>query len=304
MTQIGSAVELLPYGSDVTDREQWLELRRQGITASEIAAILGLSHYSSPSALYYAKRDGSDGYHDNDTMAIGRALEPYVLERFAASTRLPLAYCGLVASLDRPWQLATPDAVTEEIVPVEAKTTAYGREWGPQGSSRVPLRYLCQLLWQMDVLGADYGYLAVVIRSTGEFRWYRLGWQDEDILLMRSEAERFMWLIDTGQPPEVDDLPVTTLALREHYAADGSAATCGAALIRSYRAALKARKAAESRLRLAENRIRATMGAASRLTGPQGEEVAVRRIYERAGYEVKATTIDALYAGKGMKDGD
>jgi putative phage-type endonuclease len=298
-----SFVSLLPPGADVTDTEQWRELRRAGVTASEIAALLGLSRYSSPVSLYYAKRGEIPDEEESDLTAIGHVLEPYVLSRFTSATGLSLVPCGLIASAGRPWQLATPDAlVAGDIVPVEAKTAVSTREWGPAGSQVVPAPYYCQLQWQMDVLGAPCGYLAVVFRTSGEFRWYEVGRDDFQLAEMRALATEFLWAVAQGQPPEPDGSEATAIALRARYPPQGSEALCGAGLARSYRAALRARERASERLRLAENRIRAAMGSSVRLRGPDGMEVAVRRVYERSGYEVTAKTIDALYAGRDMKD--
>ena len=57
-----------------------------GVTASEIAVILGLSPcHSSPFELYYRKRGELPGQRpDNDAMAIGRAMENFVADQFRA----------------------------------------------------------------------------------------------------------------------------------------------------------------------------------------------------------------------------
>jgi putative phage-type endonuclease len=289
--------------ADAADRERWLKLRQAGVTASEIAVLAGVSRYGSPLSLYYEKRGETGPEEDNDLTAIGAALEPYVLSRFGLATGLGIAPCGqLIAHAGRPWQLATPDALLAgDIVPVEAKTAVSTRDWGPAGSQVVPAPYWCQLQWQMDVLGAPYGYLAVVFRASGEFRWYEIARDDFRLAELRALAAEFLWAVEQGDPPETDGSEATARALRARYPPEGSEALCGAGLVRSYRAALRARERASERLRLAENRVRAVMGTAVKLLGPDGTEVAVRRVYERSGYEVKPATIDALFAGKGMK---
>ena len=64
---------------------EWLEARRQGITASEIAAVMGLSPASQdgPYALYHRKTGTLPPIEDNDAMERGRVLEPYIAEKFA-----------------------------------------------------------------------------------------------------------------------------------------------------------------------------------------------------------------------------
>lgn len=303
---IGTAVELLPPGADHNEQEErWHELRREGVTASEIATILGLNTWDSPLALYYRKRGEVMGDPATDRQLLGLALEDYVAARFTEMTGLACRQAaGFLASQERPWQRCTPDRLAADtIIPVELKTAMRSEEWGATGTAMIPLAYRCQLMWQMDVLGAPYGYLSVIFLPGGEPRWYQIDWDGNDVGVMRQAGQAFLAMVATGTPPDVDGTAATAAALRRRYhpGEDEPPATCGASLIRSYRAAIHARDAAQGRLHLCENKIRALMGTAMRLEGPSGETVATRRIYERAGYTVKPSTIDAIYAGKDVK---
>src|SRR6185312_4166755 len=71
-----TAVELLPPGTGPHD-ERWHELRRAGVTASEIAVVMGLSKLNSPFNLYWSKVNGW-ATEDNEIMAAGRHLEPTI----------------------------------------------------------------------------------------------------------------------------------------------------------------------------------------------------------------------------------
>ena len=62
---------------------EWLEARRHGITASEIAAVLGLSPYESPYSLYWRKLGELPAQDDTLAMALGRHLESFVAGQFA-----------------------------------------------------------------------------------------------------------------------------------------------------------------------------------------------------------------------------
>ena len=99
---------LIPTASEA----EWLEARRQGVTASEIAVLMGLSPYSSPYALYHQKTGILPAGDDSDVMEKGRVLEPVIAEKFAAlHPELSVEGDGrsLFAHPDRPWQMATPD---------------------------------------------------------------------------------------------------------------------------------------------------------------------------------------------------
>jgi predicted phage-related endonuclease len=91
-------------------REAWLAARLPGVTASEIAAVLGISPFESPFSLHWRKRGQLGEIEDTDSMSLGRHLEPWIADRFEADhPELTLTLAGLYASTDRPWQMATPD---------------------------------------------------------------------------------------------------------------------------------------------------------------------------------------------------
>jgi len=295
---IGDARELLPYGSDVSDRRAWLELRRTGVTASEAGVILGLSRWSSPTALWFQKRGELDDEIENDQMRLGKVLEPYVLQRFSEMTGITrLEYAGLLQNQERRWQLCTPDALARSLdtgdpYPIEAKTAVSEDQWGKSGVADIPLAYRCQILWQMDVIGAPVGYLCVLFLRSGEPRWYQVEWDAEDVGVMRAAALEFLDYLERGELPPTDASEATQKALRAMYRSDDDVpdAVCGPGLLRSYRAALKAYSAAEDRKRLASNKIRVAMGNSARLRGPDGEIVASKR-----------GPNDSLYPGKNLK---
>lgn len=288
---VGSAVELLPWGADRTDRQLWLETRRQGITASEIPMIMGLSRYGGALTLYYRKLGLLPEDESGWLAQMGTALEPFVLGYFTSMTGFSLSRCGLACSAERPWMMATPDAVIGHV-PVEAKTAlSPDSGWGETGSSEVPERYRRQLLWQMLVLGADHGYLCVVFRISGEPRWYRVGQDSWTMAEMIMEAEGFLDRLAAGDPPPADGLDATTRALRVVWQADwdAPAVVCAEELRLEYAAALQARRDADDRHRLAANMIRLAMGSSARLVDSDGAIVATRRGGR-----------DALYPGRNL----
>ena len=160
---------------------EWLEARRQGITASEIAIVMGLAPAEWPSAfsLYHQKLGDLPAAEDSLSLRVGRHFESLVCELFAE--RYPgLDVYGdgrmLYAHPGRPWQRATPDRllyesprvlhlradedvvctciVSEPVAVLEAKTSATYDGWGDDGTDEIPVHYRCQALWQMDVMGA------------------------------------------------------------------------------------------------------------------------------------------------------
>jgi putative phage-type endonuclease len=215
---------------------EWLAARRQGITASEIAIVMGLSPYSSPFALYHRKTGDLPEQADSTAMALGRHLEQFVAEAF--TERMPEFYRDgtgreLFAHPDRPWQLATPDRLLYDMEPdehdgrgwsraplavLETKTDAGYDGWGDDGTDVIPVHYRCQVLWQMDVLGVGTGYVACLFLHSRTLRVYELTIDSRariDLDLMRDEAQRFLFAIEAGCPPPVDWRPATGDALRK-----------------------------------------------------------------------------------------
>lgn len=194
--------ELIPTASE----SEWLDARRKGVTASEIAVIMGLSPYSSPYALYHQKLGILPADGDQAVFERGRVLEPYVAEKFAAA-HPDFAVLGdgrgLYAHSERPWQLATPDRVIGEVAEVdgctcgqgpngyygahergcgtelagpvavlECKTDAGSDEWGEPGTDEIPVHYRCQALWQMDVMGVPTAHVSCLDPARWQIREY------------------------------------------------------------------------------------------------------------------------------------
>jgi putative phage-type endonuclease len=314
---------------------EWLAARRNGITASEIAVVMGLSPYDSPFALYHRKRGDLPEIEDTDAMERGRVLEPYIADRFA---RLHPEFIvdgdgrALYAHPDRPWQMATPDRLLQEsatcgiaehdgvfeienVAVLETKTDAGSDDaWGDDGTDQIPVHYRCQVLWQMDVLGVTAGYVACLAMRSWKLRVYELTMDDQaqaDLRLMRIEALAFLDRLNgCGGPPDVDWRPQTAAALKHlHPSVEDRDAHIGRQLEISYRAALRRYREAGRRKDEMTNRLRQAMGTARRAVashtrGADGGRVviATRQVYEVAEHTRKASTVDKLVPAKPKKD--
>lgn len=299
------------------DEAAWLAARNEGITASEIAVVMGLSPFESPFALWHRKRGDLAGMEDSIDLRVGRHFESLVCEMFAEQ-RPEFILGGDGRSLyfhpSRPWQMATPDRLIWErgndrfwaggdfqVIPdatFEAKTSSTYDEWGEDGTDEIPVHYRCQKLWQMDVMGVETGFLACLFLHSRKLRVYELAMDDDargDLKLMRDEAALFMKSIKDGEPPEVDWRPSTGDALKRlHPSLEDTDITIGKTLAEQYRAACAAVKKADRRKSLAENRIRARLGDGRRVLGPDGQPVATRQVYDVKEHVRKACTVNKL----------
>lgn len=234
---------LLPHDAP---REQWLAVRREGIGASEIAAVMGISPYDSPFSLWWLKHMGWDK-EANDEMSTGKFLEPAIAEWWAENCdpheNLAVHPGGLYASAERSWQLATPDRLLcdpqmhDDPYPelkrpdwewqhpdewilglLECKWVAFSWDgWGDDGSSEIPVHYRAQVQQQIDVLETQDAFVCAL--GPGGFRTYRIRRDDKDIAAMREAGRRFMESLAEGEPPDVDDHAATLPIVRRLNAA-------------------------------------------------------------------------------------
>jgi putative phage-type endonuclease len=308
---------LIPTSSE----QEWLAARRKGVTASEIAILLGLSPYGSPFALYHQKRGDLPGQEDDLAMAIGRHFEDFVVGQFAElHPEFDLHGDGrtLYAHPDRPWELATPDRlvsemtfepvnrpelvqeVTRTVAVLECKTDGGFDGWGEDGSDEVPVHYRCQLLWQMDVMGVGTGYLPCLFMNRRQLRVYELQMDSQakqDLELMRAEAQNFLWRIADNDPPGVDWRPATTGALKHlHPDVQDVDVPISSQLAGRYMAACRNLKAAERKRDKYANQIRAVLGSCHRAFDPgrNGQVIARRDVYDVKPYQVKGFHVDKL----------
>jgi putative phage-type endonuclease len=330
------AVEMLPPYQAGPDNPRWHELRRAGVSASDIAALLGISPWQSPFSLWWAKREGWE-QEPSDEMSIGTAVEGAVVDLWAdrcdPHENLALMPAGLYFHPDRPWQLATPDRLVgvrgacatcdgagtfdsgritfqcpdcdgaKVSAVLECKWAGSWDGWGEDGSDDIPAYYRAQVLWQCDVLELPSWSIGVL--GPSGFRAYH-GSVDRaaqrDLVLMRTRALEFMRRLEADQPPDIDDgHPATITTLRRlHPSVEDVDVEVPASFADGWRRARAIRKRATELCDRYEARARHILGDGHRLT-TGGRLVASRSIYDRKPYDVGPATIDKLNPGKAIR---
>lgn len=273
------------------DEDDWHAARLAGVTASEIAVILGISPFDSAFSLYWHKTGDVPHTRDTARLSLGRHLEPWIVDQWAWGRDVgELTRPGLVASVERPWQLATPDRLVWEhadpVSALEIKTSGTYESWGPDGSDEIPPYIRAQVLWQLDVLGLAEAHVVCFFLSTQQFRTYEITYDPDDVEFMRHVAEGFLDRVHRQDPPPVDDHSATTDALKELFASvDLSEAEVPDDIAEQHRQACADAKAADAAKRLAENKIRAYLGDAKTARDPDGGKVCSRSVYEQTGLD-------------------
>jgi putative phage-type endonuclease len=158
----------------VAGSEAWSKV----ITASKVAAIMGLSPYDSPLSCWHKMRGNIPLEQETEDHRRGHYAEPSILAWFRDQHDVPTAASVLIGNEwaeawedqpqyrrdDLPWAAATPDArawVDNEPVLVEAKSARDMDEWGEPGTDEIPAYYLVQILFQQHLSGIRRTYVPV-----------------------------------------------------------------------------------------------------------------------------------------------
>ena len=224
-----TAPVLLGYFTPGSD--EWHAARANGLGGSEIGAVLGLSPYDSMFSLYHRKKGMLADKAVNAQMSWGTRLEPVIAAKFLEDHPEYIP-CGssTYRHADRPWQIANPDLLLEpdhdchlvcegDVLPpalLEVKTAMFADEWGPAGSDVIPARYRCQVLWYLDVMGLDLGYVAVLI-SGSDYREYTIRPEPGEIEYIRDAGAAFMLRLNDDSRPDIDSHSQTFTAIREMH---------------------------------------------------------------------------------------
>jgi hypothetical protein len=125
--------------------EEWLALRDQMITASDVASALGENHFETPDSLV-KKKVLRTKWAGNAATAHGTALEPLVRDLYDQRTGRKSHEIGLVQHRQYEWLGASPDGVTEDGLLIEIKCPLT-RKIEP----KVPKHYWPQVQLQLEI---------------------------------------------------------------------------------------------------------------------------------------------------------
>lgn len=176
--------------------------RAKFIGGSDIAAVVGLSPWKSPVALYDAKVGGREQAPANVTVkrrghVWERVVADMVVERFAEEGRVVkvLSTNERVQDEEIPYFAAEIDMIIElDSVPtnVEIKTVHpfKAKEWGDELSDECPPHYAAQALWGLGITGRKTCIVAALI-GADELRIYPIERDEPTIDWLRARARDF-----------------------------------------------------------------------------------------------------------------
>lgn len=146
-------------------RQEWLELRRQAICATDISAILGLNPYRTPRDVYEEKLGLAPDERENEAMLWGSLIEPLIAKEAAKVLNVEPVKAEFCRHAQHPYFGATPDYLIGQDAVLECKCAGVwaGQHFGAAGTDEVPDQYLCQVTWQCFVTGRPKWQLWVLL---------------------------------------------------------------------------------------------------------------------------------------------
>lgn len=256
---------------------EWLKL----ITASKVAAILGVSPFDSPRSLWHLMHGDLQPEPQSKVQERGHYLEPAVLAWFFDQhpelTRRESTGTTVHAN---GWAAASPDAEAidwdGDLILAEAKTAADDSEWGTPGTAEIPIYYAAQCVWTMHVLGAQRIFVPV-LTSRLELREYVLDYDAALAADMVAKCKAFLDSLQDDEPPDLDAHPATYTSLRKlsPLLEKGIEVQLDQDTAVEFTESVLAAKAADSRLTFAKSRVAEAMGTAQKAF--YGDQLVARR---------------------------
>lgn len=197
-----------------------LALRRTGITATDVAAVLGLSPFRSPLDVWLEKMNKAPPVEETEDMQRGTFLEDGARRWYAHRVGARVAQPGTVVHPRDSLVIATPDGVAllgDDVRGLEIKMPSSARDWGEPGTDAIPDYYLPQVAWQLAAMAEWTDTVDVFAVLECKPRLYHVRRDVELEGLLVDHMRRF-WRdhVVTGRPPEVQprDLESVSRALR------------------------------------------------------------------------------------------
>lgn len=201
-------------------REEWLKERRNGIGASEAAAVLGLSPYASPLSVFYEKTSGEAIQEDSELLEWGQLLEGPISAKYEQVTKRRVVapeQFTIYRDVDAPYLFCTPDRLTYprsnsvEFIPLQLKNTAY---FNP--NEELVVHWQIQEQHECMVLGSSGASFGILVAGR-KFYYADIDRNQNFIDYMRERLEEFWDHVQRGIPPETDGHDATTEALKRMY---------------------------------------------------------------------------------------
>ena len=154
--------------------QEWLNQRKQFLTASDGAAVLGQNPYSSRKDVFNNKIGKGRPFSGGRACAHGHKYEPVAAHEFCKRTGKSMVHCGLVPHPSLSWLAGSPDGITLDGCLVEIKCPM-SREID---LAAPPSYYIAQVQILMDVLDLPHCHF-VEFRPSDE--WHEMQYVQHEV---------------------------------------------------------------------------------------------------------------------------
>lgn len=180
-----------------TNRAEWLDVRRNGIGSSEVAAIVGLSPFETPYQLWRRKRGNEPAQEESFAMKAGHYLEDAVSQFWHDETGRDVikrsAGDWIIRSVEHPFMQVSPDRTywldgkhsNDNKGILECKTTQLAVD-----GDDLPKHWFCQVQYQLGVAEMKQGSLAWLTQGR-EFCYRDIAFHADFFGWLSEEAEKF-----------------------------------------------------------------------------------------------------------------
>ena len=167
---------------------EWHTARSNGVTGTDIGAILGVNQYKSRTDVFRSKTVGGPDFVDNDYAKWGRLLEPVVAQEWARLRNLDIEPGTFIA---KDWMLGSPDFLVKNSKHgLEVKTAGY-TQLKNYKDGRCPLSYEYQCRWYAMIMDYDKWSLTALVGGQKQFDFDFI--RDSRIEKMMIEAGKQFW---------------------------------------------------------------------------------------------------------------
>lgn len=300
----------------ITDREQWLAMRGQDVTASIAGALLGVHPYSTAYGLYLLKKGLiKEDPEETAPMRRGRLLEPVAVQMLREDRPDWTIHEHPVGFYYRDAEArigATPDVLaTNEhgklgIVQVKSvEPSIFRRDWKTEdGIVEPPLWIVIQGIIEATLTGAEWAAVAPMVIGFGvELPVVPIPIHAGIYDRIKAEVASFWDRIEADQPYDPDYARDGSLISRLYPQDNGieidlSGDNEAPMYVDQLEAARAAKKAAESEEKTAKAALASKIGDAAGARLSDGRRVS-HKTTRRAGYEVAPTEFRTLRILKG-----
>lgn len=183
----------------MSSHEKWLEVRRSGITGTDISAIMGSNPWKTPLQVYLEKIGEAEPKEMNERMKWGHILEGVVANEYAERNNVRIhAFPDVtVRHHEHPIFLGSVDRFVGDSVIYDEKSQTVtgadcileiktsGHEW-----DEVPIYYVMQVQWYLGICDLPYADLAALFGGQ-KYAQFRIERDDFLIDIMQDAALSF-----------------------------------------------------------------------------------------------------------------